>query len=231
MKIHGGVYYSEDGLSTSIRGMSSQTKLLGIISDNILGFNKTGYQGKEGVISSFAEVIGANAISEVRNSDTGRIAKTDKALDFAIAEEGYFQYLTPQGVKVTRDGRFGIDKNGYLSTLEGYKVLSNSGEAVKFNKMPEGVEDVKLMSNGDLMVLNRQTKELELASTLGIVSDKGAPVKKPNIKQGFVEASNVSLQAEFMKIIPVRRSFAANKQLFIIQNSMLSQTIQQLSRS
>ena len=231
MKIYGGVYYNEDGLSTSIRGMSAQTKLFGIINDNVLGYNKTGYQNKEAVVSSFAEVIGANAISEVRNNEAGRIARTDKTLDFAIAEEGYFQYLTPQGVKVTRDGRFGVDKNGYLSTLEGHKVLSNAGEAVKFTKMPEAVEDIKLMSNGDLMVLNRETKELELASTLGIVSDKGSPIKKPNIKQGYVEASNVSLQAEFMKIIPIKRSFAANKQLFMIQNSMLTQTIQQLSRS
>lgn len=230
MKIHGGVYYNEDGLSTSIRGMNAQTKLFGIINDNIIGYNKTGYQGKEAVVSSFAELIGSNAISEVRNNETGRIAKTDKNLDFAIAEEGYFQYLTPQGIKVTRDGRFQMDKEGYLTTLEGNKVLSNAGEAVKFKKIPEAVEDIKLMSNGDLMVLNRQTKELELGQTLGIVSDKGALIKHPNVKQGFVEASNVSLQAEFLKIIPIRRSFAANRQIFMIQNSMLSQTIQQLSK-
>ena len=231
MKIYGGVYYNEDGLSTSIRGMNAQSKLFGIINDNVIGYNKTGYQNKEAVVSSFAEVIGSNAISEVRNNEAGRMAKTDKALDFAITEQGYFQYLTPQGVKVTRDGRFQMDKDGYLATLEGNKVLSNSGEAVKFKKMPEALEDIKLMSNGDLMVLNRQTKELELASTLGIVSDKGALIRKPNVKQGFVEASNVSLQAEFMKIIPIRRSFSANKQLFMIQNNMLSQTIQQLSRN
>lgn len=230
MKIYGGVYYNEDGLSTSIRGMNAQTKLFGIINDNVLGYNKVGYQGKEAVLPSFAEIIGASAISEVRNNESGRMTKTDKALDFAILEEGYFQYLTPQGIKVTRDGRFQMDKDGFLKTLEGNKVLSNAGEAVKFKKIPEGVEDIKLMSNGDLMVLNHQTRELELASSLGIVSDKGTPVTKPNVKQGFVEASNVSLQAEFLKIIPIRRSFAANKQMFMIQNSMLSQTIQQLSK-
>lgn len=230
MKIHGGVYYNEDGLSTSIRGMNSQTKLFGIINDNVLGYNKAGYQSKEAVVSSFSELLGANGISEVRDNSTGRIARTDKALDFAITDQGYFQYLTPQGVKITRDGRFGMDKNGYLVTLEGNKVLSNSGEPVKFKKMPEGVEDIKLMSNGDLMVMNRQTKELEHVSSLGIVSDKGAPIKKPDVKQGFVEASNVSLQAEFMKIVPIRRNFAANRQLFMIQNNVLSQTIQQLGR-
>lgn len=230
MKIYGGVYYNEDGLSTSIRGMHTQTKLFGIINDNLLGYNKTGFQSKEAVLSSFAEVIGSNAISEVRNGEPGRITKTDKPLDFAITGEGFFQYLGDEGVKATRDGRFGLDKNGFLLTLEGQKVLSVSGEPVKFKKIPEAQEDIKLSSNGDISVLNRNTKEYEYVSTLGIVSDKGSILKNPDIKQGFQEASNVMLQAEFMKLIPIRRSFAANRQAFIIQNNLLSQTIQQLNR-
>lgn len=230
MKIYGGVYYNEDGISTSIRGMNTQQKLFGIINDNLLGYNKTGFQNKEAVLSSFAEVIGANAISEVRDSQPGRITKTDKPLDFAITGEGFFQYLGPQGIKATRDGRFAIDKNGFLLTLEGQKVLSISGEPIKFKKIPEAHEDVKLSSNGDIAVLNRQTKEYEYVSTLGIVSDKGAKVKTPDIKQGFQEASNVMLQSEFMKLIPIRRSFAANRQIFMIQNNLLTQTIQQLGR-
>lgn len=230
MKIYGGVYYNEDGISTSIRGMNTQTKLFGIINDNILGYNKTGYQGREAVLSSFAEVIGANAISEIRDNQSGRITKTDKPLDFAISGEGFFQYLGPQGIKATRDGRFQIDKNGFLLTLEGQKVLSNSGEPIKFKKIPEVHEDIKLASNGDISVLNRQTKELEYVSTLGITSDKGALIKKPDIKQGFQEASNVMLQSEFMKLIPIKRSFAANRQMFMIQNNLLTQTIQQLGR-
>lgn len=230
MKIYGGVYYNEDGLSTSIRGMNTQTKLFGIINDNVLGYNKTGYQGREAVLSSFAEVIGANAISEIRDNQSGRITKTEKPLDFAISGEGFFQYLGPQGIKATRDGRFQIDKNGFLLTLEGQKILSNSGEPIKFKKIPEVHEDIKLASNGDISVLNRQTKEFEYVSTLGITSDKGALIKNPDIKQGFQEASNVMLQSEFMKFIPIRRSFAANRQMFMIQNNILTQTIQQLGR-
>jgi len=230
MRIYGGVYYNEDGLSTAVRGMSAQTKLFGIINDNILGYNKTGYQGKTAVTSSFAEVIGANAISEVRDNQVGRLTKSEKPLDFALASEGFFQYLGPDGIKATRDGRFQIDKEGYLLTLENQKILSNSGEPIKFNKLPDTAEDVKLDSNGSIFVLNHQTKELDPVATLGIVSDKGAIMKNPDVKQGFQEASNVMLQTEFMNLIPVRRSFAANRQMFIMQNSLLSQAIQQLGR-
>lgn len=230
MKIHGGVYYSEDGLSTALRGMNTQTKLFGLIQENIIGYNKIGYQNKEIVLPSFAEVIGSNAISEIKDQEPGRITKTEKALDFAISGKGFFQFLTPQGIQTSRDGRFSMDKDGYLRTLENYKVLSDSGEAVKFKRIPEALEDIKLTSKGELLVLNRQTKELEHAANIGIASEDGSPVKSPDIKQGFLEASNVSLQSEFMKLIPIRRGFAANRQMFIIQNNLLSQTIQQLSR-
>ncbi|MDD3420001.1 MAG: flagellar hook-basal body complex protein [Candidatus Gastranaerophilales bacterium] len=231
MKVYGGVYYNEDGLSTSVRAMNTQTKLFGMINENIIGYNKTGYQNKEAVVSSFAEILGANAISSLQDHTPGRLTRTDKALDLALSNDGFFQYLSPEGVKLTRDGRFQIDKNGNLTTLEGEKVLSSSGEPLKFKKIPESPEDIKLSSNGDFMVLNRETKELEKIATIGVVSEKGHAIRKPDIKQGYVEASNVSLQSEFMKILPIRRNFAANRQVFIIQNNMLSQVIQQLSRS
>lgn len=231
MKIYGGVYYNEDGLSTAIRAMNTQTALFDVVNDNITGYNKPGYRSKEAVVSSFAELIGPRAISEIKSNDRGRMVKTEKDLDFAIASEGFFQYMTPQGIAMTRDGRFKMDKDGYLLTLEGYRVLSNAGDAVRFTKHPELLQDVKVRSNGDITVLNRKTKEYDYVSTIGVVSETGALAKNPDIKQYFTESSNVSLQKQFMELVPIRRNFEANRQAFIMQNMLLSQTIQQLGRA
>lgn len=231
MKVFGGVYYNEDGISTALRGMNTQTALFGTINDNIVGYNKPGYRTKEAVVSSFAELIGSRAISELRNDERGRINKTEKNLDFALASKGFFQFVTPQGVKLTRDGRFKMDKDGHLLTLEGYKILSNSGDAIKFNKIPLSQQDIRVESNGNITMLNHKTKEYDYVSTIGVASEKGILEKNPDIKQGFIESSNVSLQAQFMNIVPVRRNFEANRQAFIMQNTLLSQTIQQLGRA
>ena len=40
----------------------------------------------------------------------------DGTYDELIAKKGYFQYLSPDGVRLTRDGRFKYDKDGNFLT-------------------------------------------------------------------------------------------------------------------
>ena len=231
MKIYGGIYYSEDGITTSLRGMHLQTGFLNNINDNVNGFNKVGYQRKQPVLSSFAEIAGIHALSEVNDTKAGRIRKTDNPLDFSLAKEGYFQYQTPEGVQLTRDGRFKLDKSGNLLTLENQKVLSISGNPIKFKTLPDSLDQIKVDKEGKISVYNTKTNKLDYQDQLSVVSNKGVFLAEIDIRQGYSEDSNVSLHSEFMNMIPVRRNFEANRQLYIIQNDELTKVIQELGRS
>lgn len=229
MKVYGGIYYNENGLSTSIRGMHMQTEIMGTINNNINGFNKVGYQREESVISSFAEHIGVHGLSTIKDEGVGRISRTNNPLDFALGKVGYFQVLTPNGVKLSRDGRFKIDKQGQLLTLEDAKVLNSSGEPITLNIIPEQVEDIKVSKDGLIQVFDRNEQKLRKSGQLSVVSSTGDILEDIDVKQGFVESSNVSMHTEFFNVIPTRRNFEANRQLYIIQNDELSKTIQQLA--
>ncbi len=231
MKLRGEINFFENGLTTSIRAMHLQTEMLGIINENYNSFDKVGFQRKEPVVSSFAEYIGTHALSTAVDDSIGRIGHSNNPLDLAIANKGYFQYQSPDGIKITRDGRFKLDKDGYLLTLENANVLANDGTPIKLPVVPEKLEDVKVYKNGDVKVFNKATNRLEYAGTLSVVTNQGVAVLDPNIKQGFNEYSNVSLNTEILQIIPVRRNFDANRQMFIIQNNNLSKAIQSLSSS
>lgn len=231
MKLRGEINFFENGLTTSIRAMHLQTEMLGIINENYNSFDKVGFQRKEPVVSSFAEYIGTHALSTAVDDSIGRIGHSNNPLDLAIANKGYFQYQSPDGIKITRDGRFKLDKDGYLLTLENANVLANDGTPIKLTVVPEKLEDVKVYKNGDVKVFNKATNRLEYAGTLSVVTNQGVAVLDPNIKQGFNEYSNVSLNTEILQIIPVRRTFDANRQMFIIQNNNLSKAIQSLSSS
>lgn len=228
MLINAGIKYIGNGLVNSLRAMQVQSALIDIANDNVTGFDKVGYQRKQSVVSSFTEYIGADGVSTTADDKVGRIVNTENPLDLALATKGYFQIKTANGVKLTRDGRFKLDKNGNLLTLDNSKVLADDGTSIKLHIIPENLEQVVVNSKGALSVLNKKTNELEHVANIGVVDSSGFIVLNPEVKQKFTEYSNVSLQEEFLGMMMPIRNFDANRQMFMIESSNLTKAISQL---
>ena len=229
MKLQGGIYLNQSGLSQSIRAMHLQSELMSIGMDNVTGFDKVGYQRKEPVVSSFSELIGIHGLSTAIDDQVGRIFNTENPLDVAIAHKGYFQLLQKDGtIKLTRDGRFEINKDGELLGVNGGHVLSIGGEKIKLQNIPEESKDVRITPDGKISIYNEKTGKLNYETQLSVVTSEGMVIPNPDVKQGYLEASNVSMQREFFELVPVRRNFDANRQMFMLQSSTLSRAIQEL---
>ena len=131
MYLQGTVSTSQRGLHDSISAMHLQMELMGIGNANVQGFDKVGYQRKDPVVSSFAELIGIHALSEAVDEQVGRIVETAQPLDLAISNKGYFQILNKDGsIELTRDGRFKLNEKGELLGLEDQKVLTQGGSPI-----------------------------------------------------------------------------------------------------
>jgi flagellar basal body rod protein FlgG len=149
-------------------------------------------------------------------------------LDIAMATKGYFQVQTPNGIKLTRDGRFKLDKHGNLLTLEDFPVLSDAGLPITLPVVPDNIDKVVVDSKGKVSVFDKNTNQLADAGYLGIVDANGVAVISPEVKQGYNEYSNVNIQNEFLQVKPVVRNFEANRQIFLIESSNLQKVISQL---
>lgn len=228
MQINGGIKFCESGLKSSIRAMHVQTELIGMINENIAGFDKIGYQRKEPVVSSFSEYLGVHGLSTTIDDQVGRIIVSKNPLDLTMANKGYFQIQTKEGVKLTRDGRFKLDKNGYLTSLEDNPVLSDAGMPIKLPVIPDDLSHIVVNTKGKISVFDKHKQKLSDAGFLGIVDSNGMAVISPEVKQGFNEYSNVSIQNEFMSVKPIVRTFEANRQIFLIESSNLQKVISQL---
>ena len=228
MQINGGVRFCEQGMKASIRAMHVQSEMLGMINENVLGFDKVGYQRKEPVVSSFTEYIGIHGLSSTVDDQVGRIMVSDNPLDITMANKGYFQIQTPEGVRLTRDGRFKLDKDGSLLNLEDCPVLSDAGVPIKLPVVPNNASEVVVNSKGKVSVYDKNSNKLLEAGYLGIVDSNGMAVLSPDVKQGYNEYSNVTIQNEFMAIKPVVRNFEANRQIFLLESSNLQKVISQL---
>lgn len=228
MQINGGVRFCEQGMKASIRAMHVQSEVLGMINENVTGFDKVGFQRREPVISAFTEYLGIHGLSSTIDDAPGRIMTSQNPLDIAMANKGYFQVQTPEGVKITRDGRFKLDKVGNLLDLEDNPVLSDAGMPIKLPVVPENATQVVVNAKGKISVYDKSSNELLEAGYLGIVDANGMAVLNPDVKQGYNEYSNVVLQNEFMAIKPVVRNFEANRQIFLLESSNLQKVISQL---
>lgn len=226
--INGSVFYDSRGIVQNIRAMRMQTALMNITNENITGFDKVGYQRKIPVVSSFAEFLGEDAISSITDDTVGRLFLTENPLDVALAEKGYFQILTKNGIKLTRDGRFKMNKDGEILSLDGSKVLTDNGSALVLPFVPESIDDIDIDLNGIVRVLDKKTRKLETAGKLSVVTQEGMAVLAPNVRQRYSEYSNVDLQTEFLEAMPYIQTFKANGQLYKIQNTNLQRVISSL---
>ena len=90
MQINGGVRFCEPGMRASLRAMHVQSEILGMINENIEGFDKVGYQRKEPVVSAMTEYIGIHGLSNTVDDQIGRIMVSKNPLDISMANKGYF---------------------------------------------------------------------------------------------------------------------------------------------
>ena len=231
MQINGGVRFCEHGMKASIRAMHVQSEILGMINENVTGFDKVGYQRKEPVVSSFTEYIGVHGLSNTIDDAPGRIMASKNPLDITMANKGYFQIQTPEGVKLTRDGRFKLDKLGNLLDIEDNHVLSDAGMPIRLPIVPNNAEEVIINAKGKVSVYDKSTGALLDAGFLGVVDANGIAVINPEVKQGYNEYSNVIIQNEFLAVKPVVRNFEANRQIFRMHSTNLQKVISQLGQA
>ncbi|MFZ5466849.1 MAG: flagellar hook protein FlgE [Pseudomonadota bacterium] len=162
--------------NTSLSGLNSASKDLGVTSNNIANANSTGFKKSR---TEFGDIY---AVSAFGNSKTatgqgvttqvvsqqfvqGNMQFTDSGLDLAITGSGFFAVapnLTNMEFQYTRSGGFGINKDGY--------VVNNSGQylmTLPVNKSDGTVSSTALSTAQPLLVpassgVPRPTTEVEL---------------------------------------------------------------------
>ena len=116
-------------------GMASAMHELSVISNNISNANSNGFKKS---LVSFADFAGGifpasvqssanglgSMIEETRISDAqGAILSTENKTDMALSN-GFFalQNLSDNSLSFTRNGAFGLDEQGFLTTADNHRV-------------------------------------------------------------------------------------------------------------
>ncbi len=143
------------GLYTGASGMIAQMGRIDVLSNNLANVNTPSYKRDTPVLKAFPEMLmrrinddGVRTIpsgsydlmpvigklgtgvevNEVYTRFTqGAFKQTQNDFDLALEGEGFFSVQTDEGERYTRNGSFLIDKDSFLVTKDGYKVLGENG--------------------------------------------------------------------------------------------------------
>jgi len=143
------------GLYTGASGMIAQMGRIDVLSNNLANVNTPSYKRDTPILKAFPEMLmrrinddGVRTIppgsydlmpvigklgtgvevNEVYTRFTqGAFKQTQNDFDLALEGEGFFSVQTDEGERYTRNGSFLIDKEGFLVTKDGYKVLGENG--------------------------------------------------------------------------------------------------------
>ncbi|MBU9723419.1 flagellar hook-basal body protein [Litchfieldia alkalitelluris] len=189
---------------TSATTMGQLQNKLDVTSNNLANMNTTGYKRRE---VTFADLLfqqvnnqtvaahevgrttpngirvgsGAAVAQTAMRLEQGAIQNTDRPLDLALTERGFFFEIAPSedGTRrFTRDGAFYLSPNpdvegeNHLVNQNGDYVLSQAGTPIT---LPAGYQDITITESGTILVTD-QNGNTEQVSQLQIVQ-----VTKPQL--------------------------------------------------
>jgi flagellar basal-body rod protein FlgG len=265
---------SSKGIYSALSGAMAQSSRLDSIANNLANVNTTSFKKDRQVFSeylsanekpndviqapripasieSFYDMQGGdnayvNPAGTYTNFEQGALKSTGSTMDMAIEGKGFFEVLTPQGVKWTRNGTFQVDGNGRLTTKEGFPVLRDGQNEPAQRIIQVGSRNLTVSQNGDIY------EGGNLAGRLSIVefmnpdelqktgssfyqlkqNSNSQPIAAREVKihQGFVEASNVNVVEEMTDMITANRVFEATQKTIKAHDEMDDKLINQVGK-
>jgi flagellar basal-body rod protein FlgG len=174
--------------------------------------------------------IYGNQIDEIyRNFEQGTLVETGNFSDFAIIGNGFFTIQMDDGtIAYTRNGNFKLNENNELVTMEGYIVLGSS----EFDEIgPIVVEDNDFTNINFLISDFNDYRELTSIGDTIFTADEGLSFAiNGEVKQAFLESSNVVIVDELVKMIEISREFEANQKLLHTADETLNKAVNEVGR-
>lgn len=253
------------GLYTAYTGMVHQQKRLDVISNNLANSSTVGFKKEGATARAFNDELaikikdGSEAFvnrglgnmsmgvkfgETYRDYSQGSLRVTDNTYDLALSGDGFFQisFTNKQGetsVKLTRDGNFTVNVDGYLVTKDGDFVLGTDGAPIQLDPNSETkidaagrilqddavVANIAVVDVADYNYLEKYGENMYDLVEGGQLTESAAAVE-----QGCLEQSNVQVVKEMVEMINVTRAYETNQKAIQAVDETLDKTVNQVGK-
>ncbi len=178
--------------------------------------------------------IGYVGVAEVaRDNSQGSSIKTGNKTDLMIEGKGLFQVMTPDGQRYTRDGSFTLNREGILVTKQGHPVMGEKGDiavrgtSFEINDLGEVYQDGEMIDRIQLFAFESDQQLERVGNNLLFYGGPKESLKKvgmPQIRQGYIEGSNVNAIKNMTSMIVAHRSYEAYNKAIKNFDSMMDKS-------
>ncbi len=171
----------------------------------------------------------------------GQLQPTGSNKDLAIEGVGFFEVQLPSGdTAFTRDGSFHVGNSGELVNKQGFPLM---GEAGPIKLDAANREPISISAKGEVSQgaqVRGKLKIVEFEKPQGLSQIGGGlyslgqsnqlPITALNsqVRQGFMEASNVSSVKEMAGLISTMRAFEASQRVLQMHDERMGRAISEL---
>lgn len=240
----------ENALLVGLTRQLTLRRALDVTANNVANMSTAGFKVERPLMGASeadrpARTADGGSISFVRdwglarNFTPGQLELTSRPLDVALRGEGFFTVETPEGeTRYTRDGRFSVDPDGQLTTAAGHLVLNDVGSPIN---VPADVTEFLIDDSGAILAGGQRVAQLGVVRFADNTSlDKAgdgtfrsdAPavaVEDPDVRQGYVEQSNVNPIGEITRLIEVTRAYESVTRMLSSDEDLKRRAIDTLS--
>ncbi|MGH7616773.1 MAG: flagellar hook-basal body protein [Gemmatimonadaceae bacterium] len=221
-----------NGLDSAASALRYWERKQEIIANNLANVSTDGFKAQR----VFAKLLdGIRPVAETSSDySVGNLRQTGNTLDVAIDGPGFFVVNTPDGERYTRGGPLRLDEKHQLVDTDGRPLLGTkkggpitlSDGPVSIDKNGTITQDGKVV---DTLRMDAAPKGVELereGNALWVPPATKEPLAATgrNVKQGWVEESNVNSMSTLVDMISIQRAYAS-AQKAIVELDQVNQTI------
>lgn len=183
---------------TSLKdAMSSSVRRIGIVQSNMQNVNTVGFKTVHP-----DSVLFSDTLKDVfRDERQGAFLTTNQDLDLALTKEGaYFLVEGKDGPEKTRDGQFHVSENKKVVDVQGRElvILDQDPEKPVADFIVKGSK-IEIDARGSIRA------DGDIVGRIPVDYESQGPGDNAYVIQGKLEASNVDLQENIVKLLQIKR--------------------------
>lgn len=245
--------YAETSL---IRALGYLSEAQQAITHNLANVSSHGFKrrmptamlGESRFHSMLQAELPAVGYTEATDWSPGNLVPTGQPTHVALDGPEFFRVRTQDGrTYLTRNGQLHVDSGGYLSTPAGYRYLDSLGREIQVRSEGGGTAHFSISPDGSLVdsdtgvslgrglgLFRVDAAESLLPAGTGLyvetTAEPAPAVPAASVRQGNLEASNVSSIDEMIGMLVVQRSFQATATALRTVSQLRSSFVNALDR-